>query len=134
MAVTATFPGGLTGFLRYTGGTSLPSKRDVRVTGTKGRLWYTVFGGEVAVETEEGARVYPVESEIRGMKRMVRDFIGAIDEGRESDHERAGGPERPRRRTRILRVRSNGSGGKGGGPPVTEVVRAIWVPTPQIPL
>ena len=83
MAVTATFPGGLTGFLRYTGGTSLPSKRDVRVTGTKGRLWYTVFGGEVAVETEEGARVYPVESEIRGMKRMVRDFIGAIDEGRE---------------------------------------------------
>ena len=42
-----------------------------------------MFGGEVAVETEEGARAYPVESEIRGMKRMVRDFIGAIDEGRE---------------------------------------------------
>ena len=37
----------------------------------------------MTVETEEGARSYPVEPEIRGMKRMVRDFIGAIAEGRE---------------------------------------------------
>ena len=83
MVVTAAFQDSLTGFLRYTCGASLSSKRDVRVTGTKGRLRYTVFGGEVAVETGEGARVYPVESEISGIKRMVRDFIGAIDEGRE---------------------------------------------------
>ena len=83
MAVTAVFPGGLTGFLRYSGGAPLTSTRDVRVSGTKGRVQYEVFGSDVTVETEEGARVYPVESEFRGMKHMVRDFIGAIAEGRE---------------------------------------------------
>ena len=83
MAVTASFRGGLTGFLRYSGGAPLTSKRDVRVSGTKGRVQYEVFGNDVTVETGEGARVYPVEPEIRGMKHMVRDFIGAIAEGRE---------------------------------------------------
>ena len=83
MAVTASFRGGLTGFLRYSGGAPLTSKRDVRVSGTKGRVQYEVFGSDVTVETDEGARVYPVEPEIRGMKHMVRDFIGAIAEGRE---------------------------------------------------
>lgn len=83
MAVTATFPDGLTGFLRYSGGAPLPSQREVRVAGTKGRVAYTVFGSEVTVETRERVRTYPVEPEIRGMKRMVRDFIKAIREGSE---------------------------------------------------
>ncbi len=83
MALTASFPGGLTGFLRYSGATPLPSKRDVRVTGAEGRMQYAIFGEEVTVETDAGSRVYPVEPEIRGMKRMIRDFIGAAVEGRE---------------------------------------------------
>lgn len=83
MSLTATFPGGLTGFLRYSGGAPLSSVRDVRVSGRTGRLQYMVFGSEVTVETKDGTRSYPVEPEIRGMKRMVRDFIGAVQEGRE---------------------------------------------------
>ena len=83
MSLTATFPGGLTGFLRYSGGAPVESTRDVRVAGTKGRVRYTVFGSEVTVETEGDVRSYPVEPEIRGMKAMMRDFIGAIREGRE---------------------------------------------------
>ena len=83
MSLTATFPGGLTGFLRYSGGAPLSSVRDVRVSGRTGSLQYMVFGSEVTVETKEGTRSYPVEPEIRGMKRMIRDFIGAVQEGRE---------------------------------------------------
>ncbi len=83
MVLTASFPGGLTGFVRYAGWTPHGSRRDVRLTGTKGRVRYEVFGSDVTVETTEGTRSYPVEPEIRGMKRMVRDFIGAIAEGRE---------------------------------------------------
>ncbi len=83
MSLTATFPGGLTGFLRYSGAAPLSSIRDVRVSGRTGRLQYMVFGSEVTVETGEGTRSYPVEPEIRGMKRMIRDFIGAVQEGRE---------------------------------------------------
>ena len=83
MALTASFAGGVTGFLRYAGWTPHDSRRDVRLTGTKGRVRYEVFGSEVTVETTEGTRSYPVEPEIRGMKGMVRDFIGAIAEGRE---------------------------------------------------
>lgn len=83
MAVTASFSGGVTGFLRYAGWTPYDSRRDVRLTGIKGRVRYEVFGSEVTVETKEGVNTYPVEPEIRGMKRMVRDFIGAIAEGRE---------------------------------------------------
>ena len=55
----------------------------MRVTGTKGRIRYEVFGRDVAVESKEGTGSYPVEPEIRGMKAMMRDFIGAIAEGRE---------------------------------------------------
>ena len=83
MAVTASFPGGLTGFLRYSGWTPHDSRRDVRITGTCGRMQYEVFGSDVTVQNEEGVSAYPVEPEIRGMKRMVRDFIGAVREGRE---------------------------------------------------
>ena len=83
MAVTASFPGGLTGFLRYSGWTPHDSRRDVRITGTRGRIQYEVFGSDVTVQNEEGVSTYPVEPEIRGMKRMVRDFIGAVAEGRE---------------------------------------------------
>ena len=83
MAVTASFPGGVTGFLRYAGWTPFDSRRDVRVTGTKGRIRYEVFGSDVTVETREGVSTHPVEPEIRGMRGMMRDFIGAIAEGRE---------------------------------------------------
>ena len=83
MALTASFSGGLTGFLRYAGWTPHGSRRDVRITGTNGRIRYEVFGSDVTVETKEGACSYPVEPEIRGMKGMVRDFIGAIAENRE---------------------------------------------------
>ena len=83
MALTASFPGGLTGFLRYAGWTPHDSRRDVRLTGTKGRIQYEVFGGDVTVQTKGGARSYPVEPEIRGMKAMMRDFIQAVAEGRE---------------------------------------------------
>ena len=83
MAITASFTGGVTGFLRYAGWTPHDSRRDVRLTGTKGRVRYEVFGSEVTVETREDTRSYPVEPEIRGMKAMVRDFIEAIAEGRE---------------------------------------------------
>ncbi len=83
MALTASFPEGVTGFLRYAGWTPHDSRRDVRLTGTRGRIRYEVFGSEVTVETGEGTRSYPVEPEMRGMKRMIRDFIGAVQEGRE---------------------------------------------------
>ena len=83
MALTASFPGGLTGFLRYAGWTPHDSRRDVRITGTKGRVRYEVFGSDVTVQTKEGTRSYPVEQEIRGMKAMMRDFIRAITENRE---------------------------------------------------
>lgn len=83
MALTASFAGGVTGFLRYAGWTPHDSRRDVRLTGTKGRVRYEVFGSDVTVETREDTRSYPVEPEIRGMKAMVRDFIEAIAEGRE---------------------------------------------------
>ena len=83
MAVTASFPGGLTGFLRYAGWTPFDSRRDVRLTGTSGRMRYVVFGSDVTVQNDDGVQTHPVEPEIRGMKRMVRDFVGAIAEGRE---------------------------------------------------
>ncbi len=83
MALTASFSGGLTGFLRYAGWTPHDSRRDVRLTGTKGRIQYEVFGSDVTVQTKEGVRSYPVEPEIRGMKAMMRDFIEAVAGGRE---------------------------------------------------
>ena len=83
MALTASFPGGLTGFLRYSGWTPHDSRRDVRITGTSGRIQYEVFGSDVTVQNREGVHTYPVEPEIRGMKRMLRDFITAIAESRE---------------------------------------------------
>jgi predicted dehydrogenase len=83
MVLTASFPGGLTGFVRYAGWTPHDSRRDVRLTGTKGRVRYEVFGSDVTVETKEGARSYPVEPEIRGMKAMMRDFIEAVAGGHE---------------------------------------------------
>ena len=83
MALTASFAGGVTGFLRYAGWTPHDSRRDVRLTGTKGRVRYEVFGSDVTLETTDGVSTHPVEPEIRGMKRMVRDFIGAVREDRE---------------------------------------------------
>ena len=83
MAVTASLPGGLTGFLRYSGWTPHDSRRDVRITGTSGRIHYEVFGSDVTVQNDGGVSAYPVEPEIRGMKSMVRDFIAAVQEGRE---------------------------------------------------
>ena len=83
MAVTASFPGGVTGFLRYAGWTPHDSRRDVRITGTSGRMQYEVFGSDVTVQNDYGVQTHPVEPEIRGMKRMVRDFIAAIAEGRD---------------------------------------------------
>ena len=83
MVLTASFAGGVTGFLRYAGWTPHDSRRDVRLTGTKGRVRYEVFGSDVTVETTEGVSTHAVEPEIRGMKRMIRDFIEAVREDRE---------------------------------------------------
>lgn len=84
ITLTARFAGGLTGILRYSGGTLTLRKNDeVRVAGTKGRLRFAVFGNEVTLETSEGASIYPVEPAFRGVRGMLREFTEAVAQGRE---------------------------------------------------
>ena len=82
--LTAHLPGGVTGLIQYSGGTSITTRCDnVKVTGTRGQLSFPSFGSEVTVETRQGKHTIQTVPARRGVRGMLREFRDCVAEDRE---------------------------------------------------
>ena len=90
MVMLLRWPSGAAGMLNHSWTAGSPKPPEVRITGTRGNISFTVGSGRLALERNGREEIFRFSPDRRGIPAMVREFVAGVREKREGE---TSGPE-----------------------------------------